>query len=154
MPTRRTAALLAAARFGNAHWFFGNLYEGIVDMPGRLADGPHDGGMFGRHSPVRYFLPAAPFTFGAMAASVVDGWHRRGDRPALAVAGALTAVGAAITGHLVRTVIVRLFDDRLTRSERDRLVAHWHRANRIRLLAAAGAGVALRMAEPKTRPAG
>jgi hypothetical protein len=52
------------------------------------------------------------------------------NRPALATAGALTVVGAAITGHLVMTVIVRLFDDQLTDAERDRLVAHWHRATR------------------------
>jgi hypothetical protein len=141
METRR--ALLAAARIGTAHWLFGNLYEEVVDMPGRVADGPRDGGLLGRGSPVRYYVPAAPVTFAATLASVVRGWDRREDRPVLVAAGALTAVGAAITGHLVRTVIVRLFDDQLTAAERERLVARWHRANRVRLLAATGAGLAL-----------
>ena len=143
--------LLGAARLGNAHWFFGNLYEEIVRMPGRLADGPRDGGLLGRGSPVRYYLPAAPLTVGATVATVLEGWRRREDRPALAAAGVLTAVGTAITAHLVRTVIVRLFDDRLPEPERDRLVAHWHRANRVRLVAAAGVAVALQLAD---RPGG
>ena len=141
METRR--ALLAAARLGTAHWLFGNLYEEVVDVPSRIADGPRDGKLLGRGSPVRYYVPAAPLMFAATVASVVRGWDRREDRPALVAAAALTAVGAAITGHLVRTVVVRLFDDRLTSAERDRLVAHWHRANRVRLLAATGAGLAL-----------
>jgi hypothetical protein len=76
------------------------------------------------------------------------------DRPALAAAGMLTAVGAAITGYLVRTVVVRLFDELLPDAERDRLVAHWHRANRVRLLAAAGAGLALQALDRKSGPAG
>jgi hypothetical protein len=155
MTRRRTAALLAAARIGNAHWLFGNLYEEVVGMPGRVADGPHAGGVLGPGSPSRYYVPAAPLTLAATLASAAAGWHRREDRPALAAAGALTAAGAVITGHLVRAVIVRLFDDALTTAERDRLVAHWHRANRLRLVAAAGAGVALPVAGRRAgRPAG
>jgi hypothetical protein len=151
---RRTSALLTAARIGNAHWLFGNLYEEVVGMPGRIADGPHDGGLLGRHSPVRYHLPIAPMTLGTTLAAAVSGWHRREDRPALAAAAALTVAGAAITGRLVQTVIVRLFDDRLPDDERDRLVAHWHRANRVRLAAAAGAGAALLLAERRALTAG
>jgi hypothetical protein len=147
---RRTDALLAAARIGNAHWLFGNLYEEVVGMPARVADGPHDGGLLGRHSPVRYFLPVAPMTLGATLAAAVTGWHRREDRPALAAALALTVAGAGITGQLVRSVVVRLFDDHLPADERDRLVASWHRANRVRLALAAGAGATLLVAERRT----
>lgn len=142
--TDAQARLLAAARLGLEHWFFGNLYEEVVRMPQRLADSPGPGGPFAPGSPVRYYVSAAPLTLGATIAAVAGGWGRREERPALATAGLLTAVGAALSAHLVRTVNLRLLDDTpLDDAERQLLVTHWHRVNRVRLVVVAGAAVAL-----------
>jgi hypothetical protein len=148
----RRAGLSTAAELGLAHWFFGNLYEEVVRMPARIADQPSPGGPLAPGSPVRYYIPAAPVTLAATLACVADGWRRRADRPALAAAALLTAAGTALTAHLVRAVNLRLLDDArrpADPAERQRLVEHWHRVNRIRLVAVAGAAVALRAG---TRP--
>ena len=100
--------------------------------------------MFGSGSPVRYWLPAAPITVAATLASVVRGWRREADRPALAVAGACTVAGAALTGHLVRSVNRRLLGpDPMDPAERRRLIRHWHRVNGVRLVLAGSALAAL-----------
>jgi Domain of unknown function (DUF1772) len=149
MQPRRLARLQTTARLGLAHWFFGNLYEEVVRMPARLAEVPI-GSTLAPGSPVRYHLPAAPVTLAATLGCVVAGWDRRADRPALAAAGLLTVTGAALTGHLVRSVNLRLLGgtppDPL---ERQRLVERWHRVNRVRLVVVAAAAVALRAG---TRP--
>jgi hypothetical protein len=146
MQPRHHARLQTAARLGLAHWFFGNLYEEVVRMPARIAEQPVTGGPLAAGSPVRYYLPAAPVTVATTLACVAAGWHRRADRPALAAAGLLTATGAALTGHLVRAVNLRLLDGSsrpADAAERKRLVQHWHRVNRIRLAIVAAAAVAL-----------
>jgi hypothetical protein len=156
MRPRHIARLQTAARLGLAHWFFGNLYEEVVRMPARIADHPSPGGPFAPGSPVRYYLPAAPVTLATTLACVAAGWHRRADRQTLAAAGLLTATGAALTGHLVRAVNLRLLEDAKRPAdpeERQRLVEHWHRVNRIRLVVVAAAAIALRAgtrAEPGT----
>jgi hypothetical protein len=137
----RIGTLSVAARAGLAHWFFGNLYEAVVRMPERLAPGDR---MFAAGSPVRYYLPAAPVTVGATLISVVRGWRRPADRPALTVAGACTVAGAALTGHLVGSVNRRLLGtDLVDPAERQRLIQHWYRVNGVRLLLAGTALVAL-----------
>jgi hypothetical protein len=145
MQPRHHARLQTAARLGLAHWFFGNLYEEVVRMPARIAEQPVTGGPLAAGSPVRYYLPAAPVTVATTLACVAAGWHRRADRPALAAAGLLTATGAALTGHLVRAVVLQLLDGTQSDpAERRRLVEHWHRVNRVRLVVVAAAAVALR----------
>jgi anthrone oxygenase-like protein len=146
MQPHHRARLRVAAQLGLAHWFFGNLYEEVVRMPARVADSPPRGGPLGPGSPVRYYLPAAPVTLATTLACVAAGWQRRADRPALAAAGILTTAGAALTGHLVGTVNLRLLRDGSTPSdpaERQRLVEHWHRVNRLRLVVVAAAAAAL-----------
>ena len=147
-PTPRPGTWISSvARAGLAHWFFGNLHEAVVRMPDRLTPGEE---MFGAGSPVRYWLPAAPITVAATLASVVRGWRRDADRPALAVAGVCTVAGAALTGHLVRTVNQRLLGpDPIDPAERKRLIRHWHRVNRIRLVLAGSALVALERVRPR-----
>jgi hypothetical protein len=100
---------------------------------------------------VRYFLPVAPAPLGTTLAAAVSGWHRRSDRPALATAAALTVAGAAITGHLVRTVIVRLFDDRLPDDERNAVRPRYRSAGRPPAHAPAGRA-AQEGPPPGTRP--
>ena len=147
MHTPRHAGLTTAAELGLAHWFFGNLYEEVVRMPARIAEQPSTGGPFASGSPVRYYVPAAPVTLATTLACVVTGWRRRAGRPALAAAALLTATGAALTGHLVAAVNLRLLDGAgrpADPAERQRLVRHWHTVNRIRLVTVAAAAVALR----------
>ncbi|MGH3320282.1 MAG: hypothetical protein ACRDN9_08895 [Streptosporangiaceae bacterium] len=66
--SRFTAVPLAVpiARLGYAHWFFGNLYEAVVNVPELLATAPGvanghgtSRAVFRRGSPVPYYLPAA-----------------------------------------------------------------------------------------------
>ncbi|MHA6621864.1 anthrone oxygenase family protein [Pseudonocardia sp. DLS-67] len=147
MQRRPHVDLRTAAELGLAHWFFGNLYEEVVRMPARIADQPPTGGAFAPGSPVRYYVPAAPVTLATTLACVATGWHRRADRPALTAAALLTATGAVLTGHLVRSVNLPLLDAArrpADPAERRRLVGHWHRVNRVRLVAVAAAVVALR----------
>jgi hypothetical protein len=144
MRRRHHALLRTTAQLGLAHWFFGNLYEEVVGMPARVAENPPAGGPFAAGSPVRYYLPAAPHTLAATFACVVTGWGRHHDRRALAAAGLLTATGAVMTAHLVRAVNLRLLDGvEPDPAQRQRLVRHWHRVNRVRLPVVAAAAIAL-----------
>jgi hypothetical protein len=119
MQPRHLARLQTTARLGLAHWFFGNLYEEVVRMPARLAESP-SGGPLAAGSPVLYHLPAAPVTLAATLGCVAAGWRRR--------------------------LLANTPPDPL---ERQRLVEHWHRVNRVRLVVVAAAAVALRAG---TRP--
>lgn len=133
---------------GLAHWFFGNLYEAVVDVPGLLAAARDDREprLLGTGSPVRYYAPVAPLTLAATGATIVEGWRSRADRRAVLAAFAGTVTATGLTGYLVRTVNVRLLREgnRLPAAERRELVTRWHRVNAVRLVALATTGASLR----------
>jgi hypothetical protein len=154
----RRAPWAAVARLGQAHWFFGNLYEAAVDMPRLLADARPDRapGLLAPGSPLRYYLPAAPLTLAATAATLADGWRRGGDRRPIVVAAAGTASATALTAYLVRAVNLRLLRDGppLDEAERRALGRTWHRGNLVRLAALLVARGALRRVGAKPYGAG
>jgi hypothetical protein len=137
----------AVARLGQVHWFFGNVYEATVDMPRLLADARSNRvpQLLGAGSPLRYYLPVAPVTLAATAATLIDSWRSGGDRRAIITATASTASATALTVYLVRTVNLRLLqsNEPLSVTERRRLVKTFHRGNLLRLLALAVAMWAL-----------
>ena len=133
-----SVTLRTVARTTLAHWFFGNLYEEVVGVPAKVAADP-PGGVLAPGSPARYFLPLAPLTVGSVVALAAT----ERSRPAL-VAAACTVAGAALTGRLVTTVTIDLVEGTVTDpAERARLVATWHRGNRIRLALVGAAAIAL-----------
>jgi hypothetical protein len=137
--------LRAVARAAVAHWFFGNLYEEVVGVPALVAATP-PGGVLAWGSPARYYLPVAPVTVGSVVALAAT------ERTLEAtVAAACTVAGAALTGPLVRGVVLDLLHGRAESDERDRLVMTWHRVNRVRLTLVGAAAVAL--ARQPTTPA-
>ncbi|MFJ6672854.1 DUF1772 domain-containing protein [Actinosynnema sp. NPDC091369] len=141
----------ALARLGQAHWFFGNLYEAAVDVPRLLADAGPDraAGLLAPGSPLRYYAPAAPVTLTATAVALL---RSDGDRRAAATSAASTLVAAALTGYLVKTVNLRLLGgEPLGDDDRRRLLATWHRGNLLRLVALAVAAATLRRATGPAR---
>ncbi|WET80789.1 DUF1772 domain-containing protein [Amycolatopsis sp. QT-25] len=119
------------ATVGQAHWFFGNLCEAVVDVP-RLTGG-RSAGLLVPGSPARYFLPAAPATIGATALALTGSWRDGGDRRAIVTAAAGTAVATGITVHLVRSVNLPLLTEQPDQVRREELAKKWHRANLVRL---------------------
>jgi hypothetical protein len=149
--TMQPRALWAAvAGLGQVHWFFGNVYEAVVDMPQLLADAQpnREPQLLGAGSPLRYYLPAAPVTLVATAAALTDSWRSGGDKRVITTAAASTASAAALTAYLVRTVNLRLLHSKspLSAAECRKLVRTWHRGNLARLLVLAVAAWALRQA--------
>jgi hypothetical protein len=140
----------AVAGFGQVHWFFGNVYEAVVDMPQLLADAQQnrEPRLLGAGSPLRYYIPTAPVTLVATAAALIDSWRSGGDRRVITTAAASTASAAALTAYLVRTVNLRLLrgGKPVSATECRRLVRSWHRGNLVRLLVLAVAAWALRQA--------
>ncbi|MBB5953873.1 hypothetical protein FHS29_000443 [Saccharothrix tamanrassetensis] len=140
----------AVAGVGQAQWFFGNVYEAVVDMPQLLADAQPDRkpGLLGAGSPLRYYLPVAPVTLVATAAALVGSRRSGGDRGAIATAAAGTASAVALTAYLARTVNLRLLrgGKPLDAIERRNLVRTWHRGNLVRLTALTAAAWGLRAA--------
>jgi hypothetical protein len=149
-PDRRRIAdvLLAVAEIGLAHGLFGNLHEGVVRVPDRLA-AHRDlavpaggrvglGALLGVGSPVRYYVPAAPVTAGAVLAAAATGWHRTGDRRHLATAAVGTVSAAGATAYAVRRIVVPVVFAATPPDgpERDRL-RRWHRLDVIRMVATA-----------------
>lgn len=94
-PHRRTRWAIGA-ELGRLQWFGGNLYEAAVNMPRLLVDAQSNRrpGLLAAGSPLRYYLPAAPFTFIGSAAALTHDWRAGGDRRAIAVAAAGTASSA------------------------------------------------------------
>lgn len=138
----------AVARFGQVYWFFGNLYEAVVDVPQLLADA-HDQRpprVLGPGSPVRYYAPVAPLTLAATAATLIDRWREGGSKSMIAATAVSTVSAVAMTGYLVRTVNLPLLhgDVPVSASERRRLIRTWHRTNAVRLVALVGASLAMR----------
>lgn len=150
--SRRTARSgsrwAAIARVGLAYWFFGNLYEAMVDVPRLLADArlQRPPGLLGPGSPVRYYAPAAPLTLAATIAALIEGWCSHGDKRVITAGAASMTTATAVTAYLARTVNRRLLrgDEPLSASERHELITSWHRANLVRLAAVATTSVALR----------
>jgi hypothetical protein len=145
----------AAANLGEVCWFFGNFYEGIVDVPRLLSDAQQQRrpGLLTPGSPLRYYAPIAPVTITATTAALSGIWRAGGDRRMVVAATVSTAVAVALTGYLVRTVNVRLLSNATPprASETERMIKAWHRANNVRLAAVAGALFALRRAARSVR---
>jgi hypothetical protein len=150
---RRAAGLLAIAQLGDAHWFFGNLYEAVVRIPHRLSMTDRPGGQDQRlrsllepGSPVRYFLPGVPVVLAATLGATVLGWRSRAERAWLCAAALSTISGAAATGYLVRVVNLRRFvaGEPISAAEREQLLRIWYRVNVARLVTT---GVAWLIAE-------
>jgi hypothetical protein len=74
--TQPRALWAAVAGLGQLHWFFGNVYEAVVDMPQLLVDAQPNRAprLLGVGSPLRYYLPAAPVTFVATVVALMDSW--------------------------------------------------------------------------------
>ena len=145
MHPRRWAML---AGLGQLHWFLGNVYEAMVDMPRLLVDAHpnREPRLLGVGSPLRYYLPVAPITLVATVVTLVDSWRSGDDKRVIATAAVSTAAAAALTAYLVRTVNVQLLTsgEPLTPTEGSRLVGIWHRGNLVRLLALTVAAWTLR----------
>ena len=120
------------ATLGQAHWFFGNLYEAVVDVP-RLTAAKSEPGLLAPGSPVRYFAPAAPVTIASTAAALAGSWREGGDRRAIVTAAAGMAAAIGITAYLVRAVTVTLLKRQPNQAEREELARRWHRGNLVRL---------------------
>jgi hypothetical protein len=145
------------AGLGQLHWFFGNVYEAVVDMPQLLVDAQSNRapGLLGAGSPLRYYLPAAPVTLVATAAALIDSWRSGGDRRVIATAAASTVCAGALTGYLVKSVNLPLLHSGkpLSATEGRSLVRTWQRGNLVRLLLLGVAGWALRQtAQPAASP--
>lgn len=142
-----TAALLGLAQIGHAHWFFGNLYEATVKVPGHLASRNSSSSterglsLFGPGSPTRYYVPAVPVTFPAAVAALISGWTSRNGRWWLVATAACSISGGVATTYLVRTVNMKLFFNAqpLATSEREALLRTWYRINAFRLVVGGGA---------------
>jgi hypothetical protein len=142
-PRRRRSALLRTAQFGQAAWFFGNVYEALVGMPQLLAGATQyrQPGLLTAGSPVRYYLPFAPVAVAGTTAALLDSWRSGGDRRMIA-ATAMSGAGAlALSGYLIRTVNQPLLiaTGALSVTEQRGLISTWHRINALRLLALATA---------------
>ncbi|MCO1660552.1 DUF1772 domain-containing protein [Pseudonocardia humida] len=163
-PPRLAGALLAAAQFGQAQWFFGNLYEAVVQIPDRLAHRrdlavpPGEpvtvGSMLRPGSPVRFYLPLAPVTVGAAVAALGVGWNGAAAQrrwSTASVAGTLTA--GLSTAYIVRAINVRLFfaAEPPSAEEREALLRRWYALNAIRMAATAVAWIGARRARSSTR---
>jgi hypothetical protein len=138
------------ARLGQAHWFFGNLYESVVGVPRLLIDAQprRVPGLLGSGSPVRYFAPVAPVTLGATAVSLAKSWRAGGARWPIVTATASTMSAVGLTAYLVRAVNLSLLrGEAMSASDQGRLLRTFHRANALRLVAVAIAAFALHRAD-------
>jgi Domain of unknown function (DUF1772) len=130
-----------AARLGQAAWFFGNLYEGLVGVPQLLYDAraQRAPGLIAPGSPIRYFAPVAPLAFGATTVSLARSFRSGGDRRLITTTVVSTASAAALSAYLIGSVNVRLLssDNPLSDHDRYQMVATWHTMNAVRLVALA-----------------
>jgi hypothetical protein len=144
--TRRriTDSLLAAARVGHAHLFFGNVYEAVVKVPHvfahhrDLAVGSEPKKMLQPGNPTLYFVPSGPATLAATVAAAAFGWQERRNRPWLAVSAAATVSIGLATVYVVRAINQPLFFDAEPPgpSQREILLRRWYRLNAGRVAAA------------------
>ena len=155
-PRRSGTPWASIARLGHMHWFFGNLYEALVDVPHLLTDAQpkREPRLLGAGSPLRYYLPFAPLTLIATVAALIDKWRSGGDRGMIALASTSTAFAAGLTAYLVRGVNLRLLQNPkpLAPNESRRLVTTWQRVNSVRLILLVVAVWALRHVGERSRP--
>lgn len=166
-PHGRSAArvLLAVARIGLAHEFFGHVFEVVTKVPDRYAIEQRPGdpdermpSLLSSGSPLRYFAPVAPVTvaatLGALIASRREG-RARGWLAACAV-GLLSS--EALTAYIVRALNVPLFvaGQPLAHGERRALLRTWYRLTAARIALCGGASVMATIAHCQLRssPAG
>jgi Domain of unknown function (DUF1772) len=157
---RAGTGLLRIAQLGQAHAFFGNLYEAVVRIPDRLSgdDDPTAAdqrmpSLFSPASPVRYYLPGVPVTVAATLAALLAGWSTPSSRRWLTTSTACTLSAAGVTAHLVAAINVRLFvaGHPLTPPERQALLRTWYRLNAVRLLVLAAAWASAEKARSASR---
>jgi hypothetical protein len=122
---------LTAARLTNAQWLAVSVFEDVIDLPGRISQGPAHGPL-GHGSPARYHLPMAPLVLGSVIGAVVSAPTRRARRPILAGA-ACTGASLVLTGVLIRTVNIPLLEGGVDRQRSAELVARWHALNKVRV---------------------
>jgi hypothetical protein len=167
IPERRSrlaGALLAVAQFGQAQWFFGNLYEAVANIPDRLAHRrdlavpPGEpvtiGSMLRPGSPVRFYLPVGPLTIGAAVAALGLGWNGPAAQRRWSAASVVGTLAAGLsTTHIVRAINVRLFfaAEPPSVDEREALLRRWYVLNTIRMAATAVAWVGARRARSSAR---
>lgn len=146
----RVVAFLALAQLGYAHWFFGNLYEGVVKVPELLSKQNAPEGdkrprmsLLSPGSPVRYYLPGVPVVIGVTLLAVLSGWKWRSQRPWLGGLALSTLSGVVATAYLVLKVNLKLFYRGHTAAPIDqmRLLSIWYRGNLLRLLSSGSAWV-------------
>jgi hypothetical protein len=131
---RRVAGtLLNVARLGQAHAFFGNVYEAVVKVPHTYA---HDRSLAGRSrlrpgDPTLYFVPAGPIALVASVGALVAGER---DRRWLAASTGASVAAGLVTAFVVTKVNNRLFTDAEAPppEERDVLLRRWYRLNAVR----------------------
>jgi len=136
-----------AAQLGQAAWFFGNLYEGLVGMPQLLADArpTRSPGLLTAGSPVRYFAPVAAVALGPTGITLIKGWRAGADRRLIAATAAGVGSALALSGYLIPTLTRPLLigSEPLAGTDREQLIVTWHRLNALRLVALAGASASL-----------
>lgn len=136
----------AAARLGQAAWFFGNLYEGLVGVPQLLAAARPErpAGLLAAGSPVRYYAPVAMLALGPTGVSLLEGWRSGADRRLITATATCVGSTLALSGYLIRTVNIPLLagNEPLSEADRHKLIARWHRGNAVRLIALGGATAA------------
>lgn len=146
----RVPALLALVQLGYAHWFFGNLYEGVVKVPELLSkvnalegDDRPPMSVLSSGSPVRYYLPGIPVVIGATLLAVLGGWRFRRERLWFAFLAVSTLFGVVTTAYLVRNVNLKLVYScqRITPVDRAELLKVWYRGNLLRLISSGSAWV-------------
>jgi hypothetical protein len=143
--SRSTRALLTIAQTGQAHLFFGLLYESVVRIPDRLSSERVLAGEPGEQptlrsvlrpgSPALYFLPGGPVTLAAaVGAAAIATTGRSGRRWSIASAAATLAFAAPTAG------VFQKLNDKLFMApeppgaaERTELLRRWYRLNAVRL---------------------
>jgi Domain of unknown function (DUF1772) len=154
---RTTRALLTIAQAGQAHLFFGLLYESVVRIPDRLSSErvlAEDGRPLLRPgSPLLYFLPAAPVTVAATLGAVATAGTRPGGRRWPLASAAATLAFAVQTTTAFQPINERLFmaPDPPTEHDRADLLRRWYRLNTVRLALVGLAWMAAQRAKARQR---
>jgi hypothetical protein len=161
--SRTHRALLAVAQAGQAHLFFGLLYESVVRVPDRLSServlAAEPGAprtlrsVLRPGSPALYFLPGAPVALAAAVGAVVTAGTAPAGRRWPAASAAATLAAVAQTAGVFQKINERLFmapeapgDD-----ERARLLRRWYRLNAVRLAVVAAAWASAQRAKARSR---